>query len=231
VLKSDPWLGDLLGCPSFNVAALDDFHALRAVLPPSPALVTVKVPAAATAVSMRLQELGFRVIDAALTFECDRVEPGDLKASVRFARPDDRGAVEKIARTALRYTRFHLDPMIPNDTASALKAAWAANFFNGRRGDEMIVAELDGVVVGFLLAMLKNGCFTIDLIAVDPSAERRGVASAMIRFAAQSAERPAPSRFRVGTQAANTPSCRLYEHLGFRFSEANFVLHHHGVPQ
>ena len=37
-----------------------------------------------------------------------------------------------------------------------------------------------------------------------------------------------PRGLRVGTQAANTPSVRLYESLGFRLSQAQFVLHHHG---
>jgi hypothetical protein len=37
-----------------------------------------------------------------------------------------------------------------------------------------------------------------------------------------------PEGFRVGTQAANAPSVRLYESLGFRFRDAQFVLHHHG---
>ncbi len=33
----------------------------------------------------------------------------------------------------------------------------------------------------------------------------------------------------VGTQAANTPSVRLYEGLGFRLTSAQLVLHHHGA--
>lgn len=32
----------------------------------------------------------------------------------------------------------------------------------------------------------------------------------------------------VGTQAANVAAVRLYESLGFRLSQASFVLHHHG---
>lgn len=231
MLKPDPWLGTLVGRPSFNVTPFDDARALRGALPPSPAFVTAKIPVGDIVSSIQLQELGFRVVDTALSFACDRIEPGESRVLARLARPEDRAAVEEIARSSFRYTRFHLDPGIPDATADAIKAAWAGNFFSGQRGDAMIVAELDGAVVGFLLALVKDGCLTIDLIAVEESAARRGAGSAMIRFAAHPQHGTAPSRFRVATQAANVPSCRMYEQVGFRFHGASFVLHHHGVVQ
>jgi ribosomal protein S18 acetylase RimI-like enzyme len=232
VLKPDRWLGTLLARPAFNVVSFDDQEALRAALPPTPALVTAKISARDTAVSIRLQELGFRVIDTALTFETAKIRESEDEVSVRFARAEDLAAVEAIARNSFRFTRFHLDPSIAVETANSIQAAWAANYFNGQRGDGMIVAELDGAVVGFLLAVMNDEWLTIDLIAVDAGAVRRGMGAAMIHFAAKhGVGAAAPSGFRVATQAANAPSCRLYENVGFRFHGASIVLHHHGLTK
>lgn len=70
----------------------------------------------------------------------------------------------------------------------------------------------------------------IDLIAVAPQVARQGLAQEMIAFIAANGtgDGHRPSGLRVGTQAANTPSVRLYESLGFRLVKAQFVLHHHG---
>jgi ribosomal protein S18 acetylase RimI-like enzyme len=148
---------------------------------------------------------------------------------VRLARAGDREAVASLAGRAFRFSRFHLDPAIPRGLADRVKAGWAANFFAGARGDAMVVAEQDGAVAGFLLLLRgPSDGVTIDLIAVAPESARQGLARAMIGFAAQGAGGARPKGWRVGTQAANIASVRLYESLGFRLSQAQFVLHHHG---
>jgi ribosomal protein S18 acetylase RimI-like enzyme len=92
------------------------------------------------------------------------------------------------------------------------------------------VAERDSVVAGFLQLLWAGPVLVIDLIAVSPQATRQGHARAMLAFAAANGTggMRRPEGFRVGTQAANAPSVRLYESLGFRFTDAQFVLHHHG---
>ena len=134
-----------------------------------------------------------------------------------------------IAARSFRTSRFHLDPSIPNETADRIKAAWAENYFAGHRGDLMLIAEQDGEVAGFLQALRgSNDTLVIDLLAVAEAAARRGLARAMIERLAAEARGQQASALRVGTQAANLPSCRLYESLGFRLTAAETVLHFHG---
>jgi GNAT superfamily N-acetyltransferase len=140
--------------------------------------------------------------------------------------------VEAIAGSAFRYSRFHLDPQIPKSLADKVKAVWAGNWFAGQRGDGMVVAEDAGQVAGFL-QLLWSGeqCLVIDLVAVRPQSARKGLSRAMIGFAQANGTGDArrAAGMIVGTQAANVPSVRLYESLGFRLRQTKFVLHHHGA--
>ncbi len=196
-LERDDWLSGLLGRPAFRVLtkrqSIADF-------PPGNFFATAKVAASEVTSAERLEDAGFRIVDTALTFTARAAEiPAQSGFELCLARSDDRASVGAIAREAFRFSRFHLDPSIPDAVARKIKATWAENFFDGRRGDAMI--------------------------AVQARFRGRGIARAMIGWAA--ATMPA-AEFVVGTQAANTPSVRLYESLGFRLSNAQLVLHCHG---
>ena len=224
-VERDAWLSTLLDRPALRLVAATDGEA---VLPPGAFFATAKLPAEDVADASFLADAGFRVVDTALTFAAAASEiPADDGSPLRIAAPDDRAAVAAIARDGFRFSRFHLDPHIPPALAGRIKAAWAENFFAGRRGDAMIVASVDGAVAGFLqLLKLGNDRLVIDLVAVAARWRGRGLARAMIGRAARTM---GAAELVVGTQAANTPSIRLYEGLGFRLTGAQLVLHHHGV--
>jgi ribosomal protein S18 acetylase RimI-like enzyme len=134
-----------------------------------------------------------------------------------------------LARRSFIYSRFHLDKAIPRETADTLKAEWVGNYFTGKRGDQMVVALVDGTIVGFLQLLYgRDKTVTIDLISVDASQRRKGIASDMIAYA--EAECGDFKQIRVGTQIANVPSIRLYEKIGFRVTGAQYVFHYHHVP-
>src|SRR5262249_19129745 len=87
-----------------------------------------------------------------------------------------------------------------------------------------------GKPVGFL-AVLQTTVHgktsrVIDLVGVDSAYQGHGVGKGLIGFfLAECARLNAEAR--VGTQAANIPSLRLYESLGFRVCETPYVLHAH----
>jgi len=230
-LEADSWLGGVLGRPAWNVKTGGGSPGLAELSGSRRHFATAKVAAAETAEVDNLQTLGFRVIDMALTLDARRVAARAASAGVRFALPQDRAKVEEIAGSAFRFSRFHLDPRVPRALADKVKASWAGNWFAGKRGDGMVVAQDErGAVAGFLQLLWAGEELVIDLIAVRNDAGRRGFASAMIAFAQAEGTGDArrPRAMLVGTQAANIPSLRLYESLGFRMREAKFVLHHHG---
>jgi ribosomal protein S18 acetylase RimI-like enzyme len=186
-----------------------------------------RIAATDVAAIRRFEDAGFRVVDMTITLDAPvaALPAGDMNGA-RFARPTDRAAVAGIAANSFSLSRFHLDPEFPRLLADRTREAWAANFFDGQRGDAMIVGENDGQLAAFMLLLgPQSGMLTIDLIAVDPRARRHGYGTACIRFAVT--QIAAVERLRVSTQAANVGSLRFYESLGFRASATHYVLHLH----
>jgi ribosomal protein S18 acetylase RimI-like enzyme len=145
---------------------------------------------------------------------------------VRRAEPNDREAVLEIAASCFRYSRFHQDEHIGVPAANELKRAWMANCLDGRRGEEVLVALEEGRPAGFLAVLVARDAAVIDLVGVAARSQRRGIGGALLdTFVKRWRGRAAC--LRVGTQAINAPSIRLYEGRGFRFVGAANVLHAH----
>ena len=190
-----------------------------------------RIPTTDVAGGMVLAGAGFRVIDAAITLQwAGQGVVARSDVSVALARLEQHVAVADIAQSCFRWTRFHLDPAISDDTANLVKRRWIANYCSGRRGAALYVAELDGAVAGFL-AVLESSIGErrvahIDLIGVAPASQGRGVGAALVRrFVDDWSGRV--QQLRVGTQLANTGSIRFYEDNGFRAAESAYVLHAH----
>jgi len=230
LLAPDAWLARTLGRPAFG---------LRVPLPPAPQLAAAlarlpgdafcfaKIPESDGALSAALEGVGFRQVDTQLTLErAADPAPAAPRVEVRRAEPRDRDAVLGIAGSCFRYSRFHQDARIGLQAAHAIKRAWAANCFDGKRGEEVLVALDEDRPAGFLAVLLAPDAAVIDLIGVDAGRQRRGIGAALVdAFVAR--WRGRASRLRVGTQAVNAPSIALYERCGFRRMGATRVLHAH----
>lgn len=193
---------------------------------------TAKAPAQDVAGLAALVLAGFLPVDVNLSFERpfrakEEVPPQTFLGLVRLAQPKDEAAVRRISAASLTSSRFHLDPAIAPELSSRIKADWAGNYFSGRRGQAMAVAEKDGSVVGFLLLIFSGQTLVIDLLAVDEQHRRQGIGAALIAFAETTL--PSFTTLAVGTQAANKGSVRFYESQGLRYTGANYVLHAHGA--
>ncbi len=215
---------NLLGCAGFEDRAL-----LGYVLAESVFIYSRVSPTFAAGLRF-LRQHRFDLVDTNVVFE---KAIGGLRLcgegfQVRDAVPADRAGVVEVARSSFRCSRFHLDPGISRAVADRIKGDWANNYFEGKRGQRMVVAVAGGHVAGFLqLLHGRDGVMTIDLIAVDERHRRKGMAREMIALAEATAT--GMQRVRVGTQVANAASIRLYEDLGFRFVEAGYVFHYHNV--
>lgn len=175
-----------------------------------------------------LEDFGFNLIDTNVTFE----KPISIRAnfigncSLRFATPDDQNHVVRLASKSFIFTRFHMDPAISNKTANRVKGEWFNNYFAGNRGDQLVVALIDGKIVGTLQIIYGvDKTLIIDQIATNKEYRRMGIAKDMIAFAENNCR--GFNRIRVGTQIANIPSINLYEGIGFRISDAQYVFHYH----
>lgn len=227
-IEPDPWLTEFVGVPAHRVVIdgaveeiSDEVRGALAV----PSFAWVKVDADDVATVGALEELGFRVVDVNVALARPIADGPRPAPCARFATDADEHRVAVLAASQMR-SRFHLDPAFPPGAADRLKEAWARSYWHGGRGDWMVVAEVGGVVAGFLQLLLDGSRLVVDLIAVAPDARRTGVARSMLAFAEASCG-PAET-FAVGTQVGNVASLRLYESAGFRVSSTSYVLHAHG---
>jgi GNAT superfamily N-acetyltransferase len=231
-LVADVWLSERLGKPAFHlVGALGGpprrCGAVARQLAAQPLFADVKVAVDDMVGSSRATDLGFVLTGTNLRFAAPRSSiPAASLPAVGFARLEMADAIGAIAERAFVYDRFHRDP-VTQSCAGALKREWVKNFFVGARGEWMVTACHDGAPIGFLqLLRSPDDDLIIDLIAVESSYAGKGVASAMIGFAARNCA--VAGAMVVGTQVVNTRSVRLYERLGFQLQSAQYVFHHHG---
>ncbi len=221
-LSADAWLGRLLGKAAFHLSpAADPAMPLAA-----PAFIDAKVATGDIGRVQKLAQAGYRLVDTNVRLDRPNgaLDVPVVTPAIRAANPQDADAVRALGSSAFRFDRFHADPDIPKPVADRIKGEWAGNYFNGRRGNRMIVAAEKGEVLGFLQIIDRPDHSIIDLIAVATPAQGRGLAGAMIAYAVR--QGPA-NPWRVGTQVANVPSLRLYERLGFRCAETQYVFHRH----
>jgi len=227
MIAEDAWLTRVVGRPFFRVDGATPAHEAGAHGDARPgASYYARVPTADTARAAALADAGFRVVDCGVTLErTPGTRPG-MPACVVRARPDHVEAVARIGGEAFGMSRFHLDPGMPAGAADRIKAEWARNCATGARGVGTLVAVHDGAPAGFLSVVADGDDYVIDLVAVDARHRGRGLGRALVSgFVAGFG--PAARMLRVGTQAANIASVRLYESLGFRLASTSYAMHRH----
>jgi hypothetical protein len=228
----DCFLGDFLGKSVYRLA---DPHrakeAIAAINQDQAWMIETKVSVDALNTLTFLTDLGFRLIDT--NVQLDRLTTGlflpsslPTEVQVRDACNEDRTAVERIAAENLLTSRFHLDEKIGPEIGSRIKRAWVGNYFEGCRGDRLLVVVNNGKVGGFLLVLERGPLGIIDLVALDSALRGLGALGALVN--AWFAKTSKIERVLVGTQIVNFRSLRAYGKLGFRVCSATHVLHCHG---
>ncbi len=236
-IVADRWLGEMLGCPVFQVRGVENFPLEigfgKETSTPDRAMYYAKIPTHNVERVRQLSAIGFYVVDVNVTFA---IEPQQQKQSARSEtaiveiRPDDRDAVLEIAASCFQSSRFHLDPLIDNTIADRIKGEWVANYIRKQRGEALFVALVEERPAGFL-AVLRSQLdgklvYTIDLIGVSAAFRRRGIGRSLVEFFLDRyGDRG--HRLQVGTQIANRASMRLYPRSGFTFYSSAYVLHKH----
>lgn len=239
-VDADAWLASIFRRPVFKVsfpAATEIAAPLTSesvFQPAKPAFYYAKVPTRRVTQVSALTRLGFSVVDVNVTLErpasASLPEVQQRTVTVRDGLSEQREAILAIAESCFVYSRFHLDPQIPDTIANAVKRDWVNNYYTRQRGDRLFVAETEGRPVGFLAAIRglvgNDRAWIIDLMGVHRGYQRRGVGLRLVETFVR--ERPADAGVvRVGTQAANVPSISLYEKCGFHVADTTYVLHAH----
>ncbi len=216
----------ILGGPVYRleIASQSELSDIRDLVPNDAVLVSVRLPETWSHPS---EESGFREIETLVQLERDFVEEDRQPSSpnIRLSNPSDGEFCSAIAEAVFRSDRYHADPMVSENVASRVKAAWARNEVNGRT-DRTFIWEENGEIAGFNGCLLQNRIMTVDLIAVSQTHQGRGIGAALIK-AAFSHYTGLADCVVIATQDSNTGALALYRKLGFvetaRFRTFHYV--------
>lgn len=244
----DGWLTSIFGYPVFKVGVLsqnpednnsaESFAGLsRHIAGQSQALYYAKVSTDEVGYVRKLSDTGFYAVDVNVTFGMD-AEPSSNPSKpaepsschISEASRDHYWEILDIAASSFRFSRFHLDPLIPEAVANRIKHDWVLSYTTKSRGDKLFAALQDGKPVGFLAAIAGESegasIRTIDLIGVKKSHQGQGIGRTLSAFFVDYYKNKC-DRLIVGTQVANIPSMRLYQKMGFSIINSQYVLHSH----
>lgn len=234
--SNDSWLSGQTDQPVFKIeAGIDDSpDSMQELVDQHPQMFCYsKVSTEDTILVETLTKSGFYVVDVNLLFSytpSDSVEVPENSCKIRLCTKEDQDDVLSVAESSFRYSRFHLDSHFTKTVADKIKREWIQNYILGKRGEALWVVEFERNVAGFLAVITSQwnnqDCAIIDLIGVRQSAQGKGVGTSLVQFFQQEYGKQYPTLL-VGTQAANIPSVRLYEKLGFHLCDSKYVLHYH----
>ncbi len=234
----DAWLSRVSGWPCYRhghagTSSADSLRGVMATLAGGgDAFFYAKLGVDRITDVTQLGRAGFVVVDTNVTLEWSGSDvpvgpAGDVV--VVDALPAQHAALQDIAARSFRCSRFHLDPLFPNETANLIKRKWTESYCLGKRGTALYAAQVDGKPAGFLAAIETTEgvpSAAIDLVGVAPEYQGRGVGTALVMHFIER-WRGRVVVLRVGTQIVNIPSLSLYERCGFRSAESAYVLHAH----
>lgn len=124
---------------------------------------------------------------------------------IRLALRQERGPLEDLQRRASLELGEYRDALLAHPDAIALPAVHIDR-------DEVLVAEIDGRIAGFVVLLDQDGRAELDGLFVEPELWRRGIGSALVEEAVHDARGRGLSLMTV----VAAPAARaFYERCGF----------------
>ncbi|MEO8612581.1 MAG: GNAT family N-acetyltransferase [Chloroflexota bacterium] len=149
--------------------------------------------------------------------------------SVRPVREDEAKSIGGLAARAFQDYggHYHADSRLDRADCDAVYQSWAQRSCESRAvADGVLVAELDGKIVGFTTLKIRNPDEgEVPLYGVDPSIQGQGIGRALISGALRWFEAQNVAKMLISTQVTNVASQKVWVRLGFEPSHAYYTFH------
>jgi GNAT superfamily N-acetyltransferase len=197
-------------------------------------LVIARISAADVAGINRLEAIGFRLKDFQVLQRFDLREPFKRRPSAVVVRDLDRGQVEDVVKVAAAsfagYGHYAADDRLNREQCRDGYTDWVRRSCEDRTvADKVIVADLDGTVVGFLtLKLFESGGqkFAAGGIgAVAPAYRGHGVFSSIVVHGLEWGKNVGLDWEEHGALITNYSVNRVFSHIGFKIVDASVTLH------
>src|SRR5262249_28262266 len=125
-------------------------------------------------------------------------------------------ALAALAAVAASHSRFHRDERLPQDACNRLYEIWLERSLRREIADEVLIARAGRLPVGFMTLRVSSATHAdIPLIAVDDSAQHRGVGWALGGAIHRAARRRGLRYLRNVVAADNSAVRTLIEHARY----------------
>ncbi len=180
-----------------------------------------------------MERAGFLLMDTLVYYARNLTKnplPEDSsKVPIRCIDPQDEDSVRAVAAEAFKgyFGHYHADSRLDRDKCDAGYMDWAVRSCVDRKtADEVLVAEMDGSVVGFATLRL-NGKSEGEgvLFGVHPSAQGHGIYKSFMVRAMQWFKERGAEQMVVSTQINNLAVQKVWVRVGFEPSHAYYTFH------
>ncbi len=183
-------------------------------------------------VVQRMEANGFLLMDTLVYYGRElKNESLPVHEGTGVVRPFVRGeeiTIRKVAEKAFKnyHGHYHSDPRLPIPLCDETYADWAYQSCVGGLADEVLVAEYQGIIRGFLtLRLTKDNEGEGVLFGVAPDAQGSGVGRSLMIGAMQWFYTKKARRMIISTQIINTSSQKVWARLGFEFIYGKYTFH------
>lgn len=143
------------------------------------------------------------------------------ESKIRLATEEDLSWLTDIAGEAFINSRFYNDPRITTEQVSGLYTSWVKNAFRDANKTIFVTEDRNG----FLIYLQDKDKAYINLIATGGENRKKGVGTALVKYADNYAFENGCEEFFVGTQATNIPAINLYIKCGFKLFKTTRIYH------
>jgi RimJ/RimL family protein N-acetyltransferase len=178
--------------------------------------------------SIFLEGRGFRFIETVLHPKLDdllRLNVSDQGLEIIPANENDLPALTRIAESAFRNERFHVDPRLDPRFGDLRYVRWVENTLKHPQQRLIKILDNETIVAFFIIEFLNDGHVYWHLTAVSPEHQGKGYGRrtwlAMLRYHQKN------GCLKVSTtiSARNIPVLNLYSSLNFRFLPPEMTFH------
>jgi len=196
-------------------------------------LLIGRCPASDLRCAQVIEKEGFSLMDTLVYYVRDiekKAIPEDTgKATIRPIQPGEEAKVEVVAAEAFRgyYGHYHADEKLDRAKCDATYTSWAVlSCVSQDIADEVIIAELDGSIVGFATLRLKsNEEGEGVLFGVAPGAQGKGLYRSFMIHGMLWCRSKGAKRMVVSTQIINTAVQKVWTRVGFEPCYAYYTFH------
>lgn len=212
----------------YNITKIIDFCFNNQVK-----LLIARCPVEQISAVHAMEHQGFLLMDTLVYLKKDltgyATPPYQSPAIIRLLKPDDISKVVEIAQVAFNsyYGHYHADPSLDRNKATEVYVSWAARCCTEPGiADCVLVAELEGVVIGFR-AIRMNSPYQGEFIlaGVKPSVRQMGIYRGFVIEGMNWCQSQGAMEILNSTHLLNFAVQRTCTKLGFKSYKAFHTFH------